>query len=226
MGIELDEPRLIKDIVYSELKRRIIQGELDPGKRLIEEKLSEYFQISRTPLREAIQMLESEGLVTKVRSGGVKVSNLSEEEIKEIYDVRITLERRLIEYICTHIEDVPLNQLEEIVEQEKKRIKKQQHNILNALEQSDKFHEFLFKIYGNKYFLHIYEEFKAKTQRYAYLALSMNNRYKDSSLEHLKIFKLIKEQKTNEAVTAIEQHILHAQEATIEQLRKIKGIII
>ena len=225
MPIELESPRLIKNIVYSELKVRIIQGKYKPGERLIEQKLSNYFQISRTPLREAIQKLETEGLVTKVKSGGVQVSRLSEEEIREIYDVRIIIEKRVVEYACNKSSEKHLNDLKKVIDQERKRMEEKQHNILNALDQSDKFHLTLFKIYGNKKLFKIYEESKSNTQRYAYLALKSEKRYKNSCLEHIKLFNLIKEKKTKEAMKFIEEHILNAKKATIKQLKKRKYLI-
>jgi DNA-binding GntR family transcriptional regulator len=76
---------------YEAIKEAIIQGKFEPGMRLAEENLAQAFGISRTPIREAIQRLEMDGLVTPLKRG-VAVSSFSKQDIRQIYDLRALLE--------------------------------------------------------------------------------------------------------------------------------------
>ena len=80
------------DRVYRALRRRIIEGAEPPGARLTEQRLAATFDCSRTPVREAVRRLESEGLVVVEPNRGAQVRPLSEEEISDLYEVRARLE--------------------------------------------------------------------------------------------------------------------------------------
>jgi DNA-binding GntR family transcriptional regulator len=76
---------------YQFIRRAIIEGDYEPGKRLTEEFLANELNISRTPIREAIRQLEAEGLVTSLKRG-VAVRSYSTEDVQQIYDLRALLE--------------------------------------------------------------------------------------------------------------------------------------
>ena len=78
--------------VYRELRRRIVEGVEVPGARLTEQRLATDFACSRTPVREAVRRLESEGLVVVEPNRGAQVRPLSEDEIADLYEVRARLE--------------------------------------------------------------------------------------------------------------------------------------
>jgi DNA-binding GntR family transcriptional regulator len=75
-----------------QIQEDILRGVLRPGERLFQEELSERYGVSRTPLREAIQRLEAQGLVQKLANRAVVVRRRSAEELADIYDVRAELE--------------------------------------------------------------------------------------------------------------------------------------
>lgn len=80
------------DHVYEAIRQAIVEGGYRPGLRLVEQRLAEEFDVSRTPIREAIRRLEAEGLVVVERNRGAHVRHLSETEIADLYDVRSRLE--------------------------------------------------------------------------------------------------------------------------------------
>jgi GntR family transcriptional regulator, gluconate operon transcriptional repressor len=91
----LDQSRL-GDEVAQMLRRAIISGELDSGTHLVESVLSERFQVSRAPIREALRELESEGLVES-RRRGVYVKGLTRQDVWELYNLRTMLEGAAVE---------------------------------------------------------------------------------------------------------------------------------
>lgn len=80
------------EVVYAELKQRILDLEIAPGQRLKESVLAEELQVSRTPLREAIKLLLAEDLLEQLPTGGVVVPNLAVRDIDELYTCRAALE--------------------------------------------------------------------------------------------------------------------------------------
>ncbi len=92
LGDEPIQTTTIKDEVYRRLKSVIIEGDLRPGQRLIEGKLAVTLNVSRTPLREAIQVLVQERFLERLPQGGVQVANISQRDIRDLNSVRSALE--------------------------------------------------------------------------------------------------------------------------------------
>lgn len=82
----------LRDQVTSELRRRILTGELAPGERLVEDRLAALLGVSRNPVREAIRVLAAEAFVEVVPRRGATVARLSADEAEELFDVRMALE--------------------------------------------------------------------------------------------------------------------------------------
>ena len=83
-------PSLV-DVVTAELRRLVLSGALRPGERLVEERLTEQFGVSRPPVREAMRLLEQEGLITRHRRRGAYITALTAEDVREIYVLRAAL---------------------------------------------------------------------------------------------------------------------------------------
>ncbi len=77
---------------YEEIRQAIVEGRYRAGQRLVEKNLGEEFQVSRTPVREALRALESEGLVVSLPNKGAVVRSLSAQDVYDIYDLRVRLE--------------------------------------------------------------------------------------------------------------------------------------
>ncbi|TVY98978.1 GntR family transcriptional regulator [Trebonia kvetii] len=90
-GDGLQQPSLV-ELAADSLRRRILGGDLKPGERLKEEQLTEELGISRPPLREAMRLLEQEGLITKLPRYGAQVVSLTAHDIWELLTLRQSLE--------------------------------------------------------------------------------------------------------------------------------------
>lgn len=91
------------------LRTMILDGDLAPGERLQEKDLSERFGVSRTPLREALKVLSSEGLVTLAPNRGATVTDLAPDEVAETYPVMGALEALAGELACAHATDAEID---------------------------------------------------------------------------------------------------------------------
>jgi DNA-binding GntR family transcriptional regulator len=92
---ELESYSLV-ELAYDRLSREILSGRTDPGERLVEEQLTRQLGISRAPLREALRQLAQQGLVEHTPRRGVRVATLSDDDVRELYEVRDVLERHAV----------------------------------------------------------------------------------------------------------------------------------
>jgi DNA-binding GntR family transcriptional regulator len=90
--------------VYDRIRRAIVEGRYPPGARLVEQRLAEELDVSRTPVREAVRRLESEGLVVVARHRGAHVRPLTEDDVADLYEVRARLEAYAAELAAARAE--------------------------------------------------------------------------------------------------------------------------
>ncbi|MEM9433145.1 MAG: GntR family transcriptional regulator [Pseudomonadota bacterium] len=102
------------ETAYLRLIAAIRSGEYQPGERLRETEISQRFQLSRTPVREALRKLEAEGIVEHRARIGSVIRRLSHGEVVELYEMRIVLERTAAQMAAKHASDAEIDTLEEL----------------------------------------------------------------------------------------------------------------
>ena len=103
LKVNMNEYLPLRDVVFNTLRDAILKGELEPGERLMEIQLAERLGVSRTPIREAIRKLELEGLVVMIPRRGAIVASITEKDLKDVLEVRRTLEIMAAEIACDRI---------------------------------------------------------------------------------------------------------------------------
>lgn len=91
------DSRLLREHAYTQLRRMVVQGELPTGRRLAEELIADQLQVSRTPVREAFVRLHADRLLARYDDGGYFVAPIDLFDIRDLYEVRLTLELRGIQ---------------------------------------------------------------------------------------------------------------------------------
>jgi DNA-binding GntR family transcriptional regulator len=97
--------------VYTGLRERILSFELYPGSRVTETELADYFGVSRTPIRSALQRLEAEGYLTVMPKQGCFIRTLDIDDLGKYYQVRMSLEHLSLQLACTYMSDPALEEL-------------------------------------------------------------------------------------------------------------------
>ncbi len=97
--------------IYQTLRHMILDMALAPGTRFTETQVAEHFQVSRTPVREALQRLEVENQITIRPKQGCFVRAVDLKQIRDYYDVRVAIELLAVERACTHMSDAALQAL-------------------------------------------------------------------------------------------------------------------
>jgi DNA-binding GntR family transcriptional regulator len=141
-----------REKAYEYLKASVLSGKFNPGERLTEEHLAKELGISRTPIREALHKLESEGLITPLPTRGFVASQDSKEEVEELFEIRAVLEGYALRVISSRITDSVLERLGEAVETAEEALKSQ---CLEELFQwNTRFHDTLHELITDKHRLY------------------------------------------------------------------------
>lgn len=96
---------------YDSLKKSIMAGDFYPGQKIVEHDIAQLFKVSRTPVREALQRLESEHLVRKSPKGGVIITKLGAREVSQLYAIRIELEVLGVKWAIQNIRPAEIRRL-------------------------------------------------------------------------------------------------------------------
>jgi DNA-binding GntR family transcriptional regulator len=97
---------------YRLIRRAIVEGEFEPGSRLVEQRIGEMFDLSRTPVREALRALSADGLVVIERNRGAMVATMSDNDIRDLYELRARLESFAAERAAVRIDAGGLGELD------------------------------------------------------------------------------------------------------------------
>ena len=101
----------VRERTYQHIKSEVLSGSFDKGQRLSEVQLAKSIGVSRTPVREALQKLESEGLVQPLETRGFCVALDSREEMQDLFDIRAALEGFAIRLVCERITEETIEKL-------------------------------------------------------------------------------------------------------------------
>ena len=196
----------LKSQVYEYLKEDIILGRIKPGERLIEEKVAEELQVSRSPIREAVRMLEKDGLLSVNKSGGVTVVEPSIEDFKYLYECRVEMESLAAYYAA---ERRSSEQLEEIRMNILKMEKVTSDNSLkNVHDVNVSFHESIVRASGNPFLISMTSQLRGVNSFYRKAILEFDpKRVVDASAEHRQIYQAIVDQDNISARKLMKQHI-------------------
>jgi DNA-binding GntR family transcriptional regulator len=110
-----DDPHGRSERAYRLIRRAIVEGEFEPGSRLVEQRIGEMFELSRTPVREALRALAADGLVTIERNRGAVVATMSETDIRDLYELRARLESLAAERAATRMDASGIAELDSAI---------------------------------------------------------------------------------------------------------------
>ena len=113
--------RVLTDWVTASLREAILNGHFEPGERLDQDHIAKEFEISRTPVREAVIRLVSKGLITHRSHHRAFVATVSQEDVREIYEIRSVLEGENIRQVTSLIPESVLDDLERSLSEAKER---------------------------------------------------------------------------------------------------------
>ena len=201
----------LSDKVYHHLRDDITEGRYHPGDYLVELKIADELNVSRTPVREALKQLELEGLVSSQPNRGVVVIGITNEDIRDVFTIRHLLEGQAAYWAAERISDQQLDQLSELVELMDLYTRKNDTEHLVRLD--SKFHEVIYEACNSKTLYHILTSLHQNIHRARQSSLGMPNRAPNSLEEHRSIFSALERHDADAAKSYMEQHVTYAAES-------------
>lgn len=201
--------------VYEDLRSQIVSGRLRPNQRLIEVEVASQFAVSRTPVRESLQRLAAEGLVTPVRRGwAVKERTLA--EIREIYEVREALEGYACRLAAERIDPEQLALVTKIAE-EREKVARTPANRELLVGSNDRFHSEIFKSCGNARLIERIERNLDYYYNVQVAALYTHEDWRESTRQHFDLVAALQARNGAAAEQTMRQHIRDALRVIVER---------
>jgi DNA-binding GntR family transcriptional regulator len=209
-GIFMEENRneSMEEVIYKTLKDAILQRILAPGTQLVELTISEKLHTSRTPVRNAIKKLASDGIINIIPNKGAFVISPSLDDILQAYEIRAELECIAVKLYIQNVNDSDIAELKALVDKEYEAIN--QKNIAKHLALNKDFHTFFARKYNNKFLEKYTEEIIDKINIYLrmhdklyHVALTEISR----NMEHKEMIDLIIKKETDKLELLLKKHI-------------------
>lgn len=211
-------PKKMSDHVYESLKTALLQGAISDDVVLTESVLADNFGVSRTPVREVLQVLEREGLLEPVGSRGKRVRRLRRDEVEEVFWLRRVIERAVVERLAErNLEPEELQELESCLQTQRKAAKTEHR--AKFLEADSSFHIALARFTGSRKVAEIISNLRTLFQLVGTKAVNYPRRLQGVIEEHEKIVAAIRSGDPEKAKAAMDEHLRMTEELVIPHLQ-------
>jgi DNA-binding GntR family transcriptional regulator len=170
MLVDQNAYRTKRDVAVDAIRNEIVAGRLAPETRLILDELSQQLGLSMTPIREALPVLEGEGLIVQLAHRGAIVAPMDREEILELYAIRGGLESMVTRQAVPRVTPVDLAQMNDLVQE----MRELEGNWIEFLERDMAFHLVLYSAAGSKRWRETIETLWKRSKRYMISSTAMS----------------------------------------------------
>jgi DNA-binding GntR family transcriptional regulator len=211
-------PRTVKDVLVETLRDEIIRGDLVPGQYLRLEEIAARFDVSTMPVREALRDLAAEGLVTIFPHRGAMVTQLSADELQDIYDIRATLEEMATRLAVPFVTKAILTELASLIEQ----IENHVGDVATLVKLNHQFHLTLYAASGRKHLCELIRMLRYRSQHYlhVYTAEVDVGHLPQIPGEHRAILEACKRGDAEQAAALMREHVAEAGRVIVEHARQ------
>lgn len=207
--IKLVDYKPLRELVFEALRDAIINGQLHPGERLMEVQVAEALGVSRTPVREAIRMLESEGYVLIMPRKGAYVSDFSVKDIASVFEIRRALEGLAAELAAERATDEDRERLERLLVELAECV--ETGDVERYVELDTEFHDTVYKASRNDRLAPIISSLREQIQRFRTRTLSTPGRMREALEEHRGLVEALGDRDAERARQQAADHIDNAE---------------
>lgn len=202
--VELKREAPLYEQIFQRLSRSILEGEVEPGVRLVDSNIAKQFSVSRAPVREAFRKLEQAGLVINNR-GVISVLTPSLEDAMELYQVRIGLESVAAYTAAELVTDEEMKDIEATLQETEEALRNNDYSKVVSL--NTIFHEQILDMSKNERLIMIWDNIRSLNAYCRNTIIKQYNRRDSFLKEHYEVFEAIKSKNPDKAEKAIKQHI-------------------
>lgn len=224
LTIDMESYKPLREVVFSTMRKAIVEGHFKPGQRLMEVQLAEQMGVSRTPVREAMRKLELEGLVVMVPRKGAYVAGLTSEDIREVVEIRVVLEGLAAKKAAQNAKADKIERLENSLIHFEEAASKR--NIGDLIHYDTEFHDIIYKSAQNNKLMQMINNLREQVQRYRVAYFTQMSNTEMLVKEHNELLNAIKNRDGNKARAIAEGHIATTEELIVimEQKNELKEL--
>ncbi|MFD1037450.1 GntR family transcriptional regulator [Virgibacillus byunsanensis] len=200
--MKLEAMTLSQKIAQS-IADQIVEGYIKPGERLLENKLTDTFGTSRAPIREALYILESDGIVERVQRRGVFVKEYNRKELIDLYDVVYRLEEFALKKAIVNATDEEIARIFNLLEHMADFIKDRE--IKDYFPLMEELHQLIFLLSKNDVLDDLYRKIYKQLRPFRYMALSYPDSLEQSFLEYYEIAEGLKARDIDQTLKALQK---------------------
>ena len=204
---EINQFMPLRDLVFMTLRREILRGELEPGERLMEIALANRLGVSRTPVREAIRMLENEGLVVMRPRRGAQVARITRQELNDVLEIRTSLECLAIERACERMDEEDLEASRRAGLHFAELVSSGSDDLTALAEADVAFHDAIFEGTKNRRLLQILGNLREQMYRFRIEYLKDPSVRRTLVMEHREIYYAVRDKDVARARLLTREHI-------------------
>ena len=213
--VTIRNPVSIREKVYQVIRENILNGRFLPGERMVETRLAGDIHTSRTPVREALHILEREGLLESIPRVGYRVRKMRWSEVEDICEIRTVNESLAARWAMERITPDELHSLEENITLSKNAVVE---NPKSFVEWDSEFHEILARASGSKRLLELCQLLRRHMLRYRMKSLYLGKTAHEAIEGHSRIFQSLKKKDPVGVERAIREHLEFAKRSIQKQV--------
>ena len=207
----------LKQKAYNSIKEKIIIGEFRPGQDISEETIQNELGISRTPIREALMLLETENMIDIYPRKGIFVSNITQRMIKNVFQIRQMIEPQVINIVGLSISKEWLQDMKEkfatpfVADSA-------EDSVTYYVDLDKEFHTYLINACENQLLVNVMNNIFDQNQRMRYQTYSFNERNISTKAEHIAIVDALIAEDIETAERLMRDHIIRAEEVSLRYI--------
>ncbi len=203
------ENKSLTSIIFEKIREDILNDQYKHGEKIVEAKLAEELGVSRTPVREALKQLELDGLVENIPNRGVIVKGISQQDIYDIFTIRMAIEGIAAQWAIERMSDEEMNQLKEVFELMEFYTFK--GDVTKIFELNTKFHEIIYMATKSRYLEHVLRDFQLFIKSTRNKSLRSEGRMETALEEHKCILEAFINKDAPTAVSMLTKHITNSR---------------
>lgn len=208
MFFDMSDKQSLTTKVYNHIRDGILDGSYKIGGYLVETRLADELEVSRTPIREALKQLELEGLVQSIPNRGMLVQGISNDDLNDIYTIRLLLEGQAAWWAAQRIGGEQLDKLAETLELMEMYTRR--NDVAQLARLDTQFHDVLYSAAHSRMLKHVLASLHQNARRARRSSLTTPDRPLESLQEHKAIFRALESRRPEEAKAAMEKHVSNA----------------
>lgn len=217
LELNMDAYLPLRDVVFQTLRTAILKGDLKPGERLMELQLASKLGVSRTPIREAIRMLEQEGLARTIPRKGAEVAGMTEKDMEDVLQIRCVLEELAARLSCQNITDEEMRELKiaMVAFEEKTR----EGNVVELAKADVTFHDIIYRAADNPKLLVLLNNLREQMYRYRTEYMKDDRIHPVLIREHKEMVKALESRDQELVAREVRQHLRNQEEVMKKIIR-------